>query len=90
MFGTCTHLGHGADYRREVVTTIQQRPGGDFGPFRALGSPPHSGASALSDLSSPAPAVDGSGCLTAFVRGGDLRLYLPTELFGVVSGSDGC
>lgn len=75
MFGTCTHLGRGADYRREIVTTVQQRPGGDFGPFRPLGSPPRSGASVLSDLSAPAPAVDGSGRLAVFVRGGDLRLY---------------
>ncbi|MEU9799590.1 PIG-L family deacetylase [Streptomyces sp. NPDC051000] len=75
VFGTCTHLGQGAAYRREVVTTVQQRPGGDFGPFRALGSPPQIGAGALSDLSAPAVAVDGSGRLTAFVRGGDLRLY---------------
>ncbi|MCY0958054.1 PIG-L family deacetylase [Streptomyces sp. H27-H5] len=75
VFGTCTHLGRGADYRREIVTTVQQRPGGDFGPFRPLGSPPQSGASVLSDLSAPAPAVDGSGRLAVFVRGGDLRLY---------------
>ncbi|WP_330294351.1 PIG-L family deacetylase [Streptomyces sp. NBC_00503] len=75
VFGTCTHLGPGGDYRREVVTAVQQRPEGDFGPFRALGSPPQSGASALSDLSAPAPAVDGSGRLAVFVRGGDLRLY---------------
>ncbi|MER6392514.1 PIG-L family deacetylase [Streptomyces sp. NPDC059382] len=75
VFGTVTHLGRGADYRREVVTAVQQRPGGDFGAFRGLGTPPQSGASVLSDLSAPAPAVDGSGRLTAFVRGGDLRLY---------------
>lgn len=75
VFGTCTHLGPGAAYRREVVTAVQQRPGGDFDPFRPLGSPPQSGASVLSDLSAPSPAVDGSGRLRVFVRGGDLRLY---------------
>lgn len=75
VFGTCTHLGAGAAYRREVVTAVQQRPGGDFDPLRPLGSPPQSGASVLSDLSAPSPAVDGSGRLRVFVRGGDLRLY---------------
>ncbi|MER5564052.1 PIG-L family deacetylase [Streptomyces sp. NPDC002506] len=99
--GTRSLLGKGADYRRDVVTVLQQRPGGDFGPFQPLGSPARSGPTAqyypsnpaptvdgsgplaggdlrlyaLSDLSAPAAAVDGSGRLTVFVRGGDLRLY---------------
>lgn len=75
VFGIRTHLGKGADYRRDVVTAVQQRPGGEFGPFRSLGTPTRSGTTSLSDLSAPAPAVDGSGQLTVFVRGGDLRLY---------------
>ncbi|WP_438297422.1 PIG-L family deacetylase [Streptomyces sp. HUAS TT7] len=75
VFATRSRLGKGADYRRDVVAAFQQRPGGDFGPFQPLGSPARSGTTALSDLSAPAPAVDGSGRLTVFVRGGDTRLY---------------
>ncbi|MFG2720381.1 PIG-L family deacetylase [Streptomyces sp. NPDC048416] len=78
VFGTRTLFG--ADqggYQREVVTTVQGA-NGDFGPWRSLGSPGTSASNGVFDMSTPSAAVDGTGRLTVFLRGGDRRLHSAT------------
>ncbi|MFF3977198.1 PIG-L family deacetylase [Streptomyces sp. NPDC001828] len=79
VFGTRTLFGAGlTDYRREVVATVQTTPGGHFGAWRSLGSPDRSGTDGVFDMSTPTAAVDGSGKLSVFLRGGDLQLHATT------------
>ncbi|MFD9629465.1 PIG-L family deacetylase [Streptomyces violascens] len=76
VFGSRTQFGAElTDYRREVVAAVQTTPGGDFGPWRSLGSPDHSGTNGVFDMSTPTAAVDGTGRLSVFLRGGDRQLY---------------
>ncbi|MFE9400870.1 PIG-L family deacetylase [Streptomyces sp. NPDC006530] len=75
VFGTRTLFGADlGDYRREVVATVQTASG-TFGPWQSLGAPVRSGSDGVFDMSTPTAAVDGSGRLTVFLRGGDRRLY---------------
>ncbi|MGP3983253.1 PIG-L family deacetylase [Streptomyces sp. KR80] len=70
VFATRTVLGAGpADYRREVVTTVQTRDRGTFGPWQSLGAPAADNVSSW-QLSAPVAAVDGSGRLMVCVRNG--------------------
>ncbi|MFF3154424.1 PIG-L family deacetylase [Streptomyces sp. NPDC057910] len=79
VFGTRTLFGAQlTDYRREVVAAVQTTPGGPFGAWRSLGSPDRSGVDGVFDLSTPTAAVDGSGTLSVFLRGGDLQLHAAT------------
>ncbi|MEV5939772.1 PIG-L family deacetylase [Streptomyces sp. NPDC051994] len=76
VFGTRTLFGSAlTDYRREVVAAVQTAPGGEFGAWRSLGSPDQSGSDGVFDMSTPTAAVDGSGKLTVFLRGGDRQLH---------------
>ncbi|MFJ4478385.1 PIG-L family deacetylase [Streptomyces xanthochromogenes] len=75
VFGTRTLFGAGPhDYHREVVTTEQTASGG-FTPWRSLGAPGTSGSDGVFDMSTPSAAVDGTGRLTVFLRGGDRKLH---------------
>ncbi|AJF64865.1 PIG-L family deacetylase [Streptomyces vietnamensis] len=69
VFGTRTILGAAAaDYRREVVTTVQSAPGGAFGPWTSLGTPERNDASGTSDISAPAVTVAPDGRATLVLR----------------------
>ncbi|MFI6683741.1 PIG-L family deacetylase [Streptomyces sp. NPDC050485] len=79
VFGTRTVFGAGlTDYHREVVAAVQTADGG-FGPWRSLGAPERSGSDGIFDMSTPTAAVDGSGRLTVFLRGGDRSLHSATQ-----------
>ncbi|MFD7228962.1 PIG-L family deacetylase [Streptomyces sp. NPDC059881] len=83
VLGTRTTLGaRAADYRRDVVLTVQRTPGGDFGPWVPLGTPERDDASGTSDISAPAAAVDTAGRLTVYLRDGGHRLSGRAELPG--------
>ncbi|WP_328925380.1 PIG-L family deacetylase [Streptomyces sp. NBC_00190] len=71
-FGTRTSFGaKPADYRREVVYAVQQRPGSEeFGEWQSLGTPETADENWTSDISAPAVSVDGTGQLAAYVRDG--------------------
>ncbi|MGW0749495.1 PIG-L family deacetylase [Streptomyces sp. NPDC002587] len=71
-FGTRTSFGtKPADYRREVVYAVQQRPGSEeFGEWQSLGTPETADETWTSDISAPAVSVDGTGQLAAYVRDG--------------------
>ncbi|WP_051807761.1 PIG-L family deacetylase [Streptomyces sp. NRRL F-2664] len=72
VFGTRTSFGaRPADYRREVVHTIQRAPGTEeFGEWQSLGTPEAADETSTSDISAPAVSVDGTGRLAAYVRDG--------------------
>ncbi|WP_405425299.1 PIG-L family deacetylase [Streptomyces erythrochromogenes] len=72
VFGTRTSFGaRPADYRREVVYTVQKQPGADgFGEWQSLGTPETADETWTSDISAPAVSVDGTGQLAAYVRDG--------------------
>ncbi|MER7736218.1 PIG-L family deacetylase [Streptomyces erythrochromogenes] len=72
VFGTRTSFGaRPADYRREVVYTVQTQPGADgFGEWQSLGTPETSDETWTSDISAPAVSVDGTGQPAAYVRDG--------------------
>ncbi|MER7534596.1 PIG-L family deacetylase [Streptomyces sp. NPDC097704] len=75
VFGTRTTLGgSAADYRREVVTTVQDEPGGGFGPWLSLGTPERDDASGTSDISAPAVTVAPDGLATVVLRDSRHRL----------------
>ncbi|MFF0478667.1 PIG-L family deacetylase [Streptomyces sp. NPDC004284] len=75
VYGTRTTLGTvAADYRREVVTTVQSAPGGAFGPWRSLGTPERSDASGTSDISAPAVTVAPDGRAVLVLRDSRHRL----------------
>ncbi|WP_328313273.1 PIG-L family deacetylase [Streptomyces sp. NBC_00442] len=79
VFGTRTLFGTDlGDYHREVVATVQRADGG-FGPWTSLGAPDASGGNGIFDMSTPSAAVDGTGRLTVFLRGGDRRLHSLTR-----------
>ncbi|MEV0409648.1 PIG-L family deacetylase [Streptomyces sp. NPDC050448] len=71
-FGTRTSFGaRPADYRREVVYTVQKGPGAEqFGDWQSLGTPETADENWTSDISAPAVSVDGTGQLAAYVRDG--------------------
>ncbi|MGK5632382.1 PIG-L family deacetylase [Streptomyces sp. URMC 123] len=71
VVATRTVIGPGpTDYRRELVTTRQTAPNGDFGPWESLGDP-HGGDQVRTwELGAPRAAVDGSGRLMVFLRNG--------------------
>ncbi|MFB7056374.1 PIG-L family deacetylase [Streptomyces vinaceus] len=71
-FGTRTSFGaRPAEYRREVVYTVQKAPGTEeFGDWQSLGTPEAADENWTSDISAPAVAVDGTGQLAAYVRDG--------------------
>ncbi|MGW0363217.1 hypothetical protein [Streptomyces sp. NPDC002990] len=75
-FGSRTSFGaKPADYRREVVHTLQKAPGSEeFGPWQSLGTPESADADWTSDISAPAVSVDGTGQLAAYVRDGAYTL----------------
>ncbi|MET9318616.1 hypothetical protein ABZX75_00225 [Streptomyces sp. NPDC003038] len=75
-FGTRTSLGaKPADYRREVVYTLQKGPGSEeFGEWRSMGTPQAADENWTSDVSAPAVSVDGTGQLAAYVRDGAYTL----------------
>ncbi|WP_328401391.1 PIG-L family deacetylase [Streptomyces sp. NBC_00390] len=71
VFATRTTLGQApGDYRRDVVTAVQNAPDGAFGPWLSLGTPEPDDASGLSDISAPAAAVDKAGRMTVYLRNG--------------------
>ncbi|MFC9818697.1 PIG-L family deacetylase [Streptomyces erythrochromogenes] len=72
VFGTRTSFGaRPADYKREVVYTVQKQPGADgFGEWQSLGTPEAADETWTSDISAPAVSVDGTGQLAAYVRDG--------------------
>ncbi|WP_369143890.1 PIG-L family deacetylase [Streptomyces sp. R44] len=75
VFGIRTTLGtDAADYRREVVTTVQSAPGGVFGPWESLGTPERSDADGTSDISAPTVTVAPDGRATVIVRDSRHRL----------------
>ncbi|MEU9100643.1 PIG-L family deacetylase [Streptomyces sp. NPDC048361] len=79
VFGTRTLFGAELDdYHREVVATVQ-RTDGTFAPLTSLGAPDASGSNGIFDMSTPTAAVDGTGKLTVFLRGGDRRLHSLTR-----------
>ncbi|MFK0233259.1 PIG-L family deacetylase [Streptomyces vinaceus] len=71
-FGTRTSFGaRPAEYRREIVYTVQKAPGTEeFGDWQSLGTPETADENWTSDISAPAVAVDGTGQLAAYVRDG--------------------
>ncbi|MEU8778667.1 PIG-L family deacetylase [Streptomyces sp. NPDC048606] len=71
-FGTRTTLGeHPADYRREVVLSVQRAPGSEeFGAWESLGTPEASDEEWTSDISAPAVSLDGTGRPAVYVRDG--------------------
>ncbi|OKK19813.1 hypothetical protein AMK16_14430 [Streptomyces sp. CB00455] len=75
-FGTRTTFGaKPADYGREVVYAVQQRPGAEeFGEWQSLGTPETADENWTSDISAPAVSVDGTGQLAAYVRDGAYTL----------------
>ncbi|MGW6708995.1 PIG-L family deacetylase [Streptomyces sp. NPDC054956] len=75
-FGTRTSFGaKPADYRREIVYTVQKGPGSEeFGDWVVLGTPEGADENWTSDISAPAVAVDGSGQLAVYVRDGAYTL----------------
>ncbi|MEE1751319.1 PIG-L family deacetylase [Streptomyces sp. SP18CS02] len=80
VFATRTVLGDSAaDYRREVVSTVQSAPGGVLGAWRSLGSPERDDETATSDISLPAVLVDRAGLMTAYVRDGGNRLTVSAQ-----------
>ncbi|MFE4259959.1 PIG-L family deacetylase [Streptomyces sp. NPDC056883] len=87
-FGTRTSFGaKPADYRREVVYTVQRAPGSqEFGEWTVLGTPETADENWTSDISAPAVAVDGSGQLAVYVRDGAYtlrgRVQSPTGAWG--------
>ncbi|MFJ7265696.1 hypothetical protein ACIQV3_03365 [Streptomyces sp. NPDC099050] len=87
-FGTRTSFGaRPADYRREIVYTVQRTPGSrEFGEWTVLGTPETSDENWTSDISAPAVAVDGSGQLAVYVRDGAYtlrgRVQSPTGAWG--------
>ncbi|MGW1773710.1 PIG-L family deacetylase [Streptomyces sp. NPDC002104] len=87
-FGTRTSFGaRPADYRREVVFTVQRAPGSEeFGDWTVLGTPETSDENWTSDISAPAVALDGSGQLAVYVRDGAYtlrgRVQSPTGAWG--------
>ncbi|MFD6229894.1 PIG-L family deacetylase [Streptomyces sp. NPDC060232] len=85
VFGTRTSFGaRPADYRREVVYTVQKTPGADgFGEWHSLGTPEPADEAWTSDISAPAVSVDGAGQLAAYVRDG------ASSLRGRVQQADG-
>ncbi|MGI5483095.1 PIG-L family deacetylase [Streptomyces lavendofoliae] len=68
VFGTRTDLD--GEYRREVVTSVQAAPGGQFGAWRSLGTPERDDEDATSDIGLPAVLVDRAGLMTVYVRDG--------------------
>lgn len=66
VFGTRTDLD--GEYRREVVTSVQQAPGGAFGAWRSLGTPERDDETGTSDISLPAVLVDRAGLMSVYVR----------------------
>ncbi|MFE5540703.1 PIG-L family deacetylase [Streptomyces sp. NPDC056519] len=72
LFATRTLGSTPADYRREVVYTVQSRAG--FGPWRSLSFPDAVSRQASLDISAPAVTVDASGRLHVYVRDGDFTL----------------
>ncbi|MFJ4779126.1 PIG-L family deacetylase [Streptomyces sp. NPDC088762] len=72
VFGTRTSFGaKPADYKREVVYAVQQRPGAEeFGEWQSLGTPEAADENWTSDISAPAVSVDGTGRPAAYVRDG--------------------
>ncbi|MFJ3979240.1 PIG-L family deacetylase [Streptomyces sp. NPDC090021] len=85
VFGTRTSFGaRPADYRREVVHTVQRAPGAyGFGEWQSLGTPETADETWTSDISAPAVSVDGTGQLAAYVRDGSYSLR------GRLQGPDG-
>ncbi|QGV80948.1 PIG-L family deacetylase [Streptomyces ficellus] len=77
VFGTRTELD--GEYRREVVTTLQSAPGGEFGAWRSLGSPERDDASSTSDISLPAVLVDRAGPMAVYVRDGAHTLRVSVQ-----------
>ncbi|MFD9338455.1 PIG-L family deacetylase [Streptomyces sp. NPDC060028] len=75
-FGTRTSFGaRPADYKREVVYTVQKGPGSEeFGEWQSLGTPETADETWTSDISGPAVSVDGTGQLAAYVRDGSYAL----------------
>ncbi|AWI32898.1 PIG-L family deacetylase [Streptomyces tirandamycinicus] len=83
VLGTRTTLGgRAADYRRDVVLSVQRAPGGDFAPWVSLGTPERDDDSGTSDVSAPAAVVDRAGRITVFVRDSGHRLNARTGLPG--------
>ncbi|MCZ7460738.1 PIG-L family deacetylase [Streptomyces sp. WMMC940] len=75
VLGTRTTLGaRAADYRRDVVLSVQRTRGGDFGPWLSLGTPERDDESGTSAISAPAAVVDPTGRLRVFVRDSAHRL----------------
>jgi LmbE family N-acetylglucosaminyl deacetylase len=69
VFGTRTTIGDtAADYRRDVVLTVQKTPGGAFGDWQSLGTPELADHFGTSAISAPAVAVGGNGRLTVYLR----------------------
>ncbi|WP_344359873.1 PIG-L family deacetylase, partial [Streptomyces gobitricini] len=77
VFGTRTELD--GEYRREVVTTVQSVPGGEFGAWRSLGTPERDDEAATSDISLPAVLVDRAGLMTVYVRDGRHSLSVSAQ-----------
>ncbi|MFE0091886.1 PIG-L family deacetylase [Streptomyces sp. NPDC058991] len=83
VLGTRTTLGaRAADYRRDVVLSVQRSRGGDFGPWASLGTPERDDESGTSAISAPAAVVDPTGRLRVFVRDSAHRLTGRTGLPG--------
>ncbi|GAA1364250.1 PIG-L family deacetylase [Streptomyces beijiangensis] len=80
VFGTRTTIGStAADYRRDVVLTVQKTPGGRFGDWQSLGSPELADHFGTSDISAPAVAVGRDGRLTVYLRNSAFGLSARTQ-----------
>lgn len=69
VLGTRTTIGNTpAEYRRDVVLTVQKTPGGPLGDWQSLGTPELADHFGTSDISAPAVAVAKDGRLTVYLR----------------------